>query len=215
MLKSKEFLVIESLFLKYRKFSCEDLTLILNCGMSKVRKLTSLYAKEYKIIRGTAPYSIVLEGAATMPNCRRFLIAEDFAPISIKHTDSKLDFAHEIIMKTCLLNAVTINEVSIDGTSPVIGSINPDKGKQQNGYSSIFLLIDCLLNFCGEFDLIDLQKYLDLDNAKKARYFASLYSKKADVTYCKSTSVYKKGKSWKPVSLTNEDNYLSILSSYC
>ncbi|MCY9861273.1 hypothetical protein OTK49_01930 [Vibrio coralliirubri] len=209
--KSTDFRLIEALLFRYGKFSTSDITTILRCSVSKVRKLTSAYAKEYSKIHGTPAYSVVIHEAASATECRRFEVNDSFKPISITLEGDKLGgYFEEILAYYSLFNSVQINETSLDGDNVVLHSVKPNTDAREDGYYGLFLLLDFLLEYNNSFDLIELNQILKLSDAKRARYFANIYRNHTDVVYCKVNSRYQKGGNWLPVVLKPHHNPLTF-----
>ncbi|ELP5899929.1 hypothetical protein QTV49_001846 [Vibrio vulnificus] len=203
--------LIDSLLLVYGKLHTSDLTAILRCKISKVRKLTGAYVKEYEAKFGTKPYDIVTVGHYAKAGGSRHLEAiTGFEPLLVENDKSK---CIEFIKACATKNSVRINETSSDGDKLILLDIEELEGARNDSHYYAFGVIDTLLKYQGEFDLIELQTVLSLENPKAARYLVTLYSQESDVTYNKQKSIYEKGQHWKPVSLTSSVNDFTFLTT--
>lgn len=203
--------LIDSLLLVYGKLHTSDLTEILRCKISKVRKLTGSYVKAYEVKFGRKPYDIVTVGHYATTGASRHLEAiTDFVPLLAENDKDKcVEF-----IKTCATkNSVRILETSSDGDELTLLDIEELEGARSDSHYFAFGVIDALLQYQEQFDLIELQTALSLENPKAARYLVTLYSNESEVTYNKQKSIYEKGQHWKPVSLTNNVNDFTFLTT--
>lgn len=203
--------LIDSFLLVYGKLHTSYLTEILRCKISKVRKMTGAYVKEYEKKYGKKPYDIVTVGYYAKTEASRHLEAkEDFTPLI---ADNNKESCHEFIKICAINNGVRIKETSSDGNKLILLDIvELDFSREDSHYHS-FSVIDSLLLYQGEFDLIELKSLLKLENTKAARYLVTLYAKETDVSYNKKKSIYEKGQQWKPVSLSESVNHFTFLTT--
>lgn len=212
--KNTDFRLIEALLFRYGKFSTSDLTTIIRCSVSKIRKLTSAYAKEYHSVNGTSAYSVVIHDAASATESRHFQVESGFKPITTALGGDELAmYFEEIIEHYSLFNSVKFNETSLDGKQLILQSVKANADARDDGYYGMFLLLDFLLEYNNSFDLIELNQVLKLSDPKRARYFANIYRQHTDVIYCKSSAQYQKGENWLPVVLKSHHNPLSFFES--
>ncbi|MBU2898312.1 hypothetical protein [Vibrio hepatarius] len=110
-------------------------------------------------------------------------------------------------------NSVRIQETSSDGDKLTLLDIEELEGARSDSHYYAFGVIDALLQYQEQFDLIELQAALNLENPKAARYLVALYSNESEVPYNKQKSIYQKGQHWNPASLRNSVNDFTFLTT--